>query len=182
MPTPDWYEVTKGSTLCQSDLLMGCPVPKVSTTVFPLPDELDIISGEFDLIVLTQSCDLENSKVDEVLLALVQNYETLLQTEGLSNPYIKGRKFREGLVKGDQPAYSLLPERSDAPALNWSLVDFHQLFTLPKDYVERFADSCGPRLRLVPPYREHLAQAFARYMMRVGLPSGLTEFVNYSSN
>ncbi len=27
-----------------------------------------------------------------------------------------------------------------------------------------------PRLRLLPPYREHLSQAFARFFMRVGLP------------
>lgn len=28
-------------------------------------------------------------------------------------------------------------------------------------------------LRLLPPYREHLSQAFARYFMRVGLPQDL---------
>ncbi|MHB1424077.1 MAG: hypothetical protein ACYC3I_12945 [Gemmataceae bacterium] len=52
----------------------------------------------------------------------------------------------------------------------WSVVDFHRLFTLPKMFVSRFAANVGPRLRLRSPYREHLAQAFARYFMRVGLP------------
>jgi hypothetical protein len=28
----------------------------------------------------------------------------------------------------------------------------------------------GKRLRLLPPYREHLSQAFARFFMRIGLP------------
>jgi len=30
-----------------------------------------------------------------------------------------------------------------------------------------------PRLRLRPPYREHLSQAFARFFMRVGLPTDI---------
>ena len=47
---------------------------------------------------------------------------------------------------------------------------FHRLFTLPKAFLQRFAEASGPRLRLIPPYREHLAQALARYFMRVGLP------------
>jgi hypothetical protein len=32
------------------------------------------------------------------------------------------------------------------------------------------------RIRLLPPYREHLSQAFARHFMRVGLPSGIPQF------
>jgi hypothetical protein len=48
--------------------------------------------------------------------------------------------------------------------------------TLPKGYIADFATQGGARLRIVPPYREHLAQAFARYFMRVGLPSSLDAF------
>jgi len=56
------------------------------------------------------------------------------------------------------------------------VVDFHRLFTLPKAFVSWFAASSGPRLRLRSPYREHLAQAFARYFMRVGLPNEARAF------
>lgn len=31
------------------------------------------------------------------------------------------------------------------------------------------------RLRLLPPYREHLSQAFARYFMQVGLPVNVSK-------
>jgi hypothetical protein len=41
----------------------------------------------------------------------------------------------------------------------------------PYAHVEKL----GNRLRLCPPYREHLAQAFARFFMRVGLPSDIPE-------
>ena len=53
------------------------------------------------------------------------------------------------------------------------IVDFiTKSFSLPRAFLERFLAERGvPRLRLLPPYREHLSQAFARFFMRVGLPT-----------
>jgi hypothetical protein len=34
------------------------------------------------------------------------------------------------------------------------------------------------RLRLLPPYREHLSQSFARFFMRVGLPVDIPSFTS----
>jgi hypothetical protein len=64
---------------------------------------------------------------------------------------------------------------SDVPDLPMGvrIVDFGHIFSLPKIYVRQFATSLGPRLRLCPPYREHLSQAFARFFMRVGLPQDI---------
>jgi hypothetical protein len=42
--------------------------------------------------------------------------------------------------------------------------------------VREFAHQMGDRLRLLPPYREHLSQAFARLFMRVGLPADIPPF------
>jgi hypothetical protein len=42
--------------------------------------------------------------------------------------------------------------------------------------VREFANAAGHRLRLLPPYREHLSQAFARLFMRVGLPADIPPF------
>jgi hypothetical protein len=141
-----------------------------------LPDELEVVVDEHHLIVLSQSCDLENDKVEEILLAAVLEYEKLVAAEGAANPYIKGAKWRKAAINGDLAPYSVLPEADGPPPMPWCLVDFHHLFTLPKAYAEQFASSVGQRLRLVPPYREHLAQAFARYVMRVGLPAPLHAF------
>ena len=74
------------------------------------------------------------------------------------------------------PGLSLLHRRELEPRLDWSVVDFHRLFVLPKAIARRFADQSGSRLRLRSPYREHLAQAFARYFMRVGLPHDAKAF------
>ena len=54
------------------------------------------------------------------------------------------------------------------------VVDFHDIFTVPRTFLEALlARRQLPRLRLLPPYREHLSQAFARFFMRVGLPEPL---------
>jgi hypothetical protein len=51
------------------------------------------------------------------------------------------------------------------------VVEFHEIFTLPRSFLETLlAQRQTRRLRLLPPYREHLSQAFARFFMRVGLP------------
>jgi hypothetical protein len=56
------------------------------------------------------------------------------------------------------------------------VVSFAQVFSMPFTYVAALAASPAPRLRLQPPYREHLAQAFARFIMRVGLPVDIPPF------
>lgn len=151
-------------------------MPRIETYAYPLADMLDVIVDTYHLAVVSQSCDLENDKIDDVLLAAVLNYKGLTEREGKKNPTIKGRSWRKAAIRGDLASFSVLPVREEPPVFAWSLVDFHHLFTLPKGFVGQFAESCGARLRLVPPYREHLAQAFARYFMRVGLPSSLDAF------
>ena len=54
------------------------------------------------------------------------------------------------------------------------VVDFHDIFTVPRTFLESLlSQRQTPRLRLLPPYRDHLSQAFARFFMRVGLPQPL---------
>jgi hypothetical protein len=44
------------------------------------------------------------------------------------------------------------------------------------DVVREVAAEQGDGIRLLPPYREHLAQAFARFFMRVALPVDIPDF------
>jgi hypothetical protein len=89
-------------------------------------------------------------------------------------PNIRSRAGREGLQRGHHPGYHLL-NGCDLPGMNRPLqvVDFRTVFSLPLAYTQELAVAAGPRIRLRPPYREHLAQAFARFYMRVGLPVDL---------
>ena len=61
-------------------------------------------------------------------------------------------------------------------SLTHRIVDFHEVYTLPRTFLESWLQSKDQsRLRLRPPYREHLSQAFARFFMRVGLPTGISK-------
>ena len=78
MPEADWYEIVDGSNsnpgdLHQGDILLDCPVYSIDD-VPPSPADgfaplVDI--SRLDLVIVTQSCDLKQEKVDRVLLAQV---------------------------------------------------------------------------------------------------------------
>lgn len=57
-----------------------------------------------------------------------------------------------------------------------SIISFREIWSLPLSLVGAYANKLGRRLRMQSPYREHLAQAFARYFMRVGLPTDIPRF------
>ncbi len=63
-------------------------------------------------------------------------------------------------------------ERHQAPHL---VADFGDAFSIPFEYAEELAGT-EERIRLQPPYREQLAQMFARFYMRVGLPIDVAPF------
>jgi hypothetical protein len=178
MNEPDWYEVRNGDVVRQGDILFGFPVAVVPELPWPIPpDHKPAVDLEtYDLVVMTQSCDLENDKVEEVLFAQVLNWQKVVEPTPKDSIF-RSTKFRTVLVEGNAPGLSLLHKREEEPKLPWSIVDFHRLFTVPKGFVKKFAAGCGSRLRLCSPYREHLAQAFARYFMRVGLPHNASAFV-----
>src|SRR5205823_3546630 len=168
------------------DILKRCPVFILSgwyaatgTRTWPVGPsrQVDIDSSDLDLVVMTQSCDLENDKVEDILFARMIAWSDAVRAEvQRGNTIFQSSKFRRHLIDGNLPGLSLLHRRDLEPSLPWSVVDFHRLFTLPKVFVSRFAASSGLRLRLRSPYREHLAQAFARYFMRVGLPHDARAF------
>lgn len=180
MNDTDWFEVIEGPIVLQGDVLFRCPIFQPEKEIH-WPPTVDNQQGfrvrTLDLVVMTQSCDLENDKVQEVLLARLIAWPDVVRNEAVKgNQAIKGSKFRKTLVEGGFPSLSLMHKREGSPGLEWSVVDFHWLYTLPKRFLSDFAASLGPRLRLRSPYREHLAQAFARYFMRVGLPHDARAF------
>jgi hypothetical protein len=180
MPEGDWFEVTIGERLLQGDILLGSPTFGVARDLqWPLPAgaEIGLNVSVYDVVVMTQSCDLDNEKVEDVLLARLVSWPDVVRAEAQrGNALVQGSKFRKLLIEGNVPGLSLLHKRDEAPALPWSVVDFRQLFTLPKAFLQQLAATGGSRLRLRSPYREHLAQAFARYFMRVGLPHDARAF------
>ena len=174
MAKPFWSKVT-GKTLAQGDLLTGCLVPQFAAD-FGTGGEgaaETLAVGEQNLVIVTQSCDLENSKVE--LVAMCPAY-TLDEFEA-HNPKFKTKGHWELVRKGRLEGLHLLGNPDDPENNRGSLVvDFGQIFSLPPAYLEKKAEMAGERLRLDSPYLEHFSQAFARYFMRVGLPSQIPQF------
>lgn len=170
-----WYEVAKGESLEQGDLLPNVRVPRV--VVDPSAENgFRILVGTGSYVVLSQTCDLENDKVKEVLLASVLTYQEMAHEIGAA---ARSTAFREALIKGADFAYFLLHRFDEQPNLEWSVVNFHQLRLIDVKFCRSHARSLGPRLRLVSPYKENLAQSFGRYMMRVALPQTAHSFKSF---
>ena len=180
MSEEDWYEPVVGPSLLQGDLIMRCPIFTIEGGLkWPIvtQPQVHVDAKTLDVIVVTQSCELDNRKTDTVLLARIISWQLLVRRENeRGNESVKGSKFRKLLIDGFVPGLSLLNKRVADPGLPWSVVDFRQIFGLPRTFLEQFAGSQSSRLRLRSPYREHLAQAFARFFMRVGLPDDASAF------
>lgn len=164
-----WLRV-RSEILNQGDLLRDIAVPSVQPS-FPDHDEngsIPIHVGQANIIIISQSCDLEQKKIQNVVVA--QTY-TLDEFEAVNPSYkVKGRWTE--VARGRVEALHLLPptENHDDPR-SWVLVDFRMISSLPVPYVARFANAAGDRWRLQSPYLESLSQDFARFFMRVALPT-----------
>lgn len=126
-----------------------------------------------DTIIITQTCDLDNAKVSNILLARVVAWADFAGAQfAAGNTAVRSSAFRRNLIRGDIPPLTLLHARETRPTLDWSVVDFRELYVVERARIDDFVSQPGNRRRprLVSPYKEHFAQAFARFHMRVGLP------------
>jgi hypothetical protein len=167
-----WYQVENWAGLEQGDILPNCPVilppANLSEKLVGVNegDELHIPTpiNFGDLIIMSQSCDLAQDKITQVLLC----------AHFPASNFSKGD--RSSIRREQRPALHMI-EKCDIEGFEFErqIVDFRTIYTLPKDFVTAFADSFNQRVRLLPPYKEHLSQSFARYFMRVGLPRPLED-------
>ena len=169
-----WGEVN-GPQLAQGDWLRDCLIP-----IFPrdirVGQEEEVRTadlGQADLIIVTQSCDLENQKARFVALCPIYALDEFSRM----NPKFAKKPERDEVRKGRYEGLHMLasptlPENN----LNALIVDFRQIFSLPIDYLSEHAVASSDRWRLQSPYLEHFSQALARFFMRVGLPSSIPPF------
>ncbi len=167
-----WVSVNELS-LRQGDYLPGCFVPVFSPD-FPQDGRQQNVPVDiFDLIILTQSCDLENKKASLVAMSPIYS---LAEFEKINPEFTKKGRWesvRKGKVEGLHLLASPTNPENNREAF---VVDFRQIYSLPFDYLSLRASELGDRWRLQSPFLEHFSQAFARLFMRVGLPSSIPEF------
>ena len=168
-----WYEIVEGEELLQGDIIESCPIIILSSTIGDSSGSIDVDVIEYDVIIMSQSCDLINKKLELVLVCPIW---PLSEFES-RNPSYKSPKMKESLRRGYLPGYHLLNKcEIDGFNKEFLVVDFRSVYSVPFDFLMELAKKRDKRLRLLPPYREHLSQAFARFFMRVGLPVDIPPF------
>lgn len=188
---PDtWFDLISGPELQQGDIICQCPVPVIphdwspnltsSIAEGPTNPPLEVDIETYNVIVLSQSCDLVNRKLQSVLVCPfwpIEQLPDLTHDEKLKSEAKRLRSISNSIRQGYLPRFHMLQAcvlpQHEQPI---TVVDFWTVYTVPFDFLESFAANSGERLRLLSPYVEHLSQAFARFIMRVGLPAPIAEF------
>jgi hypothetical protein len=172
--TQFWKSV-QGQDLAQGDFLPNCFVPVVPNDFALSAQHVTIPVRQGDLIVLTQSCDLANLKAGLVALCPIHS---LAAFEAV-NPQFEKKGAWEEVRKGRREGLHLLASQTNPAVSRESLVvNFREIYSLPMGYLQQHAAVLGPRWRLQSPFLEHFSQAFARFFMRVGLPSAIPPFAD----
>jgi hypothetical protein len=94
-----------------------------------------------------------------------------------ASSFYKGKTGKEALRRGYSPGYHLLNKcEIESFETDYLVVDFRNVYSVDFDFITDLVKRRSKRRRLLPPYREHLSQAFARFFMRVGLPVDIPSF------
>jgi hypothetical protein len=182
-----WYEEVPAETpLLQGDILMDCPLLEWDSDwkKFEFDGDEAALQGavegiKADVVVMTQACDLENWKVPNVLVCPHTSLEDFLNdykaAQGDKFAIKSWRNRCKSIKEGTVWNLSMLKSRETGDIrISHRIVEFRNVYTIPRSFLESWQTQIAkPRLRLLPPYREHLSQAFARFFMRVGLPSAI---------
>jgi len=172
-----WYEVL-GTT---DDLQQGDFIPNCTIVIPPVDinedSEIEVNIKQIDSIILSQSCDLVNSKVELVLVCPYYPLKTFIDNT-LSEQERNSKKaivrLIDNLKKGYLPAYHLLNKDTETNSFgDYQIVEFRNVYGVHISMLKSLITLLPERTRLLSPYREHLSQAFARYFMRVGLPQDI---------
>jgi hypothetical protein len=168
MDPSQWYSFAKDD-LQQGDILEEFPVFSLSPESYNAGYSPTFDRHKENLIILSQSCDLaaDHEKLQELLACPLWMRADLPRTHHLATD-----KGMEDARRGNLPGFHLLA-RCSLPGFDrdFRIVDFSQIYSIPIGYVrQHLSATFTARLRLVSPFRELLAQAFARFIMRVAVP------------
>ena len=169
-----WYEkVNNSDNVQQGDLIPNCPIVIPPSKIIE-GEESEIEIKLIDSVILSQSCDLVNDKIQIVLVCPYFNLKSFIENLPKEQQSKKAvRKHIDNLRKGHLPGYHLLNKSEENLISDYIVVDFRNVYGIHFNSLIEITLNLPSRLRLLPPYREHLSQAFARYFMRVGLPQDI---------
>ena len=94
----NWYEeIDSNTVLSQGDFIFNCPI------IEPLKEineeDNQFIIDDYNIVILSQSCDLENNKIDLVLVCPFYTLSDFAET----NPQFKSYREKEAVRRGNLP-------------------------------------------------------------------------------
>lgn len=159
-----WYSITpKNSPLSQGDLIDGVIV------YFPSLENEDGKSiaeaAEYDVVIMTQSCDMVDLHDDDLVLLCPRQAATEVYGEKLRNSWkslVDGKIIHQHLInKCEISGFEF----------DYQLINLQYVITMKLSLLKQQVQEKDDRVSMLPPYREYMAQAFARQFMRIGLPN-----------
>lgn len=168
----DWYSLPSDD-LEQGDIFLDLPVifPSVTSAT---DGTTKIRQKNIKAIILTQTCDIPKQSQTTLLVAEILEYSDL--TNG-KEAHWRSKDFRKSLARGTAISEFLLPPMPlGIGPLSWSVAIFRSLYITENLATPTAKADRSPSIRLNSPYKEHLSQSYARFMMRVGLPTTLSAF------
>ncbi len=156
-----WYELVSDSrSLEQGDILENF------TVSVPHPSSGEVVEEYYTLILMTQTCDIVDG-ISHLIFCPVWSQAQLAEGMPTFNKPATLGNLKKGYMVGFYPINKSEIASFQRP---WRIVQFQRIIELERDSVQNNPQLLLPRLRLLPPYRESIAQAFAKFFMRVGLP------------
>lgn len=177
MDSIEWYDVIDGkSNVSQGDIIVKCPlfIPKYPPDIkkFDFANiennlkNIPIRLFSANVIVMSQACDLEvrkcetAPKLSSVVVAALRDVRKNKVGKASTLP----------ISKLDIPQRFLLESSSSELKMNFQIVEFGSLYTIPWNILNEFVKNNGKRLRLKSPYMQQLSQHFGRFFSRVATP------------
>ncbi len=163
-----WSEV-ETNAIEQGDLLPECEIPTLPLEAFGAQaSEIEVMLQKISVIVLTQTCQIEQQKVKNAVVCRVVSVAKFNQ--GSEGP--RGSGFWSNIRGWKDDRFHLLrPPMGSENFFDLLVVDFREIHTPSVAYLQTLTK--GNRSRLVSPYVEHLSQRFGYYFTKVALPEEL---------
>jgi hypothetical protein len=140
-----WYcEISSSNVIEQGDMIPDCPIILPPEEL--LLDEVQKVDAKLiDSIVMSQSCDLENNKIQIVLVCPYFSLKTFVDNLPYSS-HKQIRKTIDNLKKGFLPGYHLLNKFEVENAFSdYFVVDFRNVYGIHIDSLRKIAKSIESR-------------------------------------
>jgi hypothetical protein len=184
-----WYRIAEADEILeQGDFIDNCKV--LIPTYIPVETETGVsenpqvyrvkgVEQEQDVVIISQSCDLENGKIEFVhLCPRISCSKWVALAKGMGHTDNTIYSNLNAIRLGKIYKYCMLGQCNLTDFTHEvQIVDLSIDHYIPYDIMNQMAKSGGNRIRLLSPFKEYLAQAYGYFHMRVALPNSIPEFV-----